>query len=173
MTSRLDGAGVKNSNSCCCSKINFNPTMIKITGTLANKSPSTIRLGDFLTTTRVVTKQSIESFAKCTGDFNPIHLDEEYARKSRFGRCIAHGMLSATLFPSLFATGIPGSVYLSQSLKFTAPVFVDDEVCATVTVTKIGRNGKLVECETICKVLDKVVISGTASIMLTEDGSKL
>jgi 3-hydroxybutyryl-CoA dehydratase len=83
-----------------------------------------------------VTEALVQAFAEVTGDRNPLHLDEAAAAHGPFGRRVAHGMLGAGLFSALLGTRLPGpgTIYLEQSLRFLAPVFVGDQVTATVTI---------------------------------------
>ncbi len=93
-----------------------------------------IKVGDSASISKTITDGDIQAFADVTGDHNPIHLDDEYAAKTRFGSRIAHGMLSAALISAVLANELPGagSVYLSQTLKFVKPVFPGDTVTARV-----------------------------------------
>jgi 3-hydroxybutyryl-CoA dehydratase len=95
-----------------------------------------IRIGDKFSTERLVTDELVRKFAEVSGDHNPIHLDEEAAKKTRFGRRIAHGMLSGAFISAVLGYEFSERriVYLSQTLKFTAPVFIGDTVTATATV---------------------------------------
>src|SRR6516225_5683309 len=88
---------------------------------------------------RAVTERDIETFAEVTGDVNPLHLDEAYARATTFGGRIAHGMLSASYISAVLGTELPGagSIYVSQTLNFRRPVRIGDEVTATVKVATI------------------------------------
>ncbi|CAB3774251.1 MaoC family dehydratase [Paraburkholderia humisilvae] len=118
-------------------------------------------------------KQLIERdvllFADACGDRNPVHLDEQYARATPFGGRIVHGMLAASVISAAIASQLPGpgSVYLSQDLKFMRPVRLGDTVDATITVSEIITQMRRVLLRTICKVKDEVVISGQALIMAT------
>lgn len=84
------------------------------------------------------TQEQVKAFADSTGDNNPIHLDEEYAAKSIFGRRIVHGMLSASVFSKIFGTIYPGegTIYVKQSLTFMAPVYVDENYTARITLVE-------------------------------------
>lgn len=110
------------------------------------------RTGDTADFSRTITATDVRLFAELTGDHNPVHLDEEFARKGRFGRRIVHGMLTASLISSVLANKLPGegSVYLSQSLKFVAPAYLDDTVTARVTVIKIRDDKPIATLETVC-----------------------
>jgi len=109
-----------------------------------------------------ITDEKIREFAKITGDDNPIHLDDEFAESSRFGRRIAHGMLCASLISAEIARKYPGAIYSSQHLQFMAPVFVDDEIEAVVTETKDDR---WLYLTTHVKRGDEVVITGVGEIL--------
>jgi acyl dehydratase len=105
-----------------------------------------------------------------TGDHNPIHVDEEFAKTTRFGRRIAHGMLTASLISSVLANKLPGegSVYLAQTLQFVAPVFAGDEVTARVTVKEIRQDKPILKLDTICiNQRDEIVIRGEATVLAT------
>ena len=127
-----------------------------------------VHVGMEASMTRQVTDADIQSFAALSGDYNPVHLDDEYAEASPFKRRIAHGMLSATFLSTLLGTKLPGegSIYTSQSLKFVRPVYIDDTVLAKVSVTKVNVEKKRVTLETVCMVDDKVVITGEAEIYI-------
>jgi 3-hydroxybutyryl-CoA dehydratase len=110
------------------------------------------RVGDAAEMSKTITDADVRAFAELTGDHNPVHLDEEYAATTRFGRRIAHGMLSASLVSAVIANELPGrgSVYLSQTLQFVAPVFLGDTVTARVTVTKLREDKPIVTLEIVC-----------------------
>jgi acyl dehydratase len=112
----------------------------------------TLSVGDAAEISRTVTDEDVRAFAEVTGDRNPVHLDEEYAATTRFGRPIAHGMLGASLISAVLAGELPGrgTVYLSQTLRFTAPVFPGDTVTARVVVTKVREDKPIVTLETVC-----------------------
>ena len=94
----------------------------------------------------------IRAFAHLTGDTNPVHLDDSYAAGTRFGRRIAHGMLGASLISAVLANELPGrgTVYLSQTLRFNAPVFPGDTVTARVVVKQVREDKPVVTLETVC-----------------------
>ena len=112
----------------------------------------TLSVGDAAEISRTVTDEDVRAFAELTGDCNPVHLDEEYAAGTRFGRRIAHGMLGASLVSAVLANELPGrgTVYLSQTLRFTAPVFLGDTVTARVVVTQVREDKPIVTLETVC-----------------------
>ncbi|HDR8962791.1 TPA: MaoC family dehydratase [Burkholderia vietnamiensis] len=118
---------------------------------------------------KTLSERDIFLFASASGDRNPVHLDEAYAKRTRFGGRIAHGMLSASVISAAIATRLPGpgSIYLSQDLQFRRPVKLGESVCATVTVKEIVANRKRVVLETRCEVDGLVVVEGTAVVMPT------
>ena len=121
-----------------------------------------------VTSTRTIEQSDVQAFADVTGDHNPVHLDEAYAQTTRFGRRIAHGMLTASLISSVLANKLPGegSVYLSQTLQFVAPVFLGDEVTARVTVTDVRESRGIVKLETVCvNQRDEIVLRGEAVVL--------
>lgn len=117
---------------------------------------------------RTVTEADIAMFAGASGDTNPMHLDEEFAKKTRFKGRIAHGMLTASLISTIFGTKMPGpgSIYLSQNLRFTAPVRIGDTVVARVEIGAIDEDKGRVDFVCTCTVGDRVVLTGDAAIMV-------
>lgn len=117
---------------------------------------------------KTVKDEDIVRFADISGDTNPVHLDEAYAEKTLFKGRIAHGMLSAAFISTVFGTRLPGAgcIYLSQSLKFRAPVKIGDTVEARVTITAIDRDKRRVTFETKCLVGDTVVVEGEAQLLV-------
>lgn len=128
-----------------------------------------LKIGDFFSTKRKVTDELIRKFAELSGDFNPIHLDEEFAGSTRFGRRIAHGMLSGAFISSVLGYEFKERkiVYLSQTMKFIAPVFIDDVITTTATVTKIREDKPIVTLETTCKNQNgETTLKGEAAVMI-------
>lgn len=117
---------------------------------------------------REVTQDMIESFAEVSGDHNPLHLDDDYAKDTIFKGRIAHGLLSAAFISKVFGTVMPGkgSVYISQTLRFLAPVRIGDTVLTVVEVTAIDEAKKRVSFKSRCKVGGTVVIDGDALILV-------
>ncbi len=129
------------------------------------------KVGDATTRTRTITDEDIRAFAELSGDHNPVHLDDEYAAGTRFGRRVAHGMLAASLVSATLANDLPGrgSVYLGQTLRFVAPVFPGDTVTARVEVTKVREDKPIVTLETVCtNQSGERLIEGEAVVLLTE-----
>ena len=128
-------------------------------------------VGDSAEIKKTIEQADIDAFAEVTGDHNPVHVDEEFAKKTRFGRRIAHGMLTASLISSVLANKLPGegSVYLNQTLQFVAPVFPGDEITARVTVKEIREDKPILKLETICmNQRDEIVIRGEATVLAAD-----
>jgi 3-hydroxybutyryl-CoA dehydratase len=119
---------------------------------------------------KTVTDADVHAFAQLTGDVNPIHIDEEVARKTRFGGRIAHGMISAGLISAAIANKLPGggAIYLAQTLKFTAPVRIGDTVTVSLKVLELLSKKRL-RLETICRnQRGETVIEGEGTILVDE-----
>ena len=116
---------------------------------------------------RKIMQKDILIFSKISGDENPVHLDEEYAQQTIFGRRIAHGMLTASLISAVIAEQLPGhgTVYLSQTLKFIKPVLPGQLVTTTILVTRIEYSNRRVTLDCECKVDEKVVLEGEALVL--------
>ncbi len=139
---------------------------------MTNSEIGTIFLEDLETgmsrsITKVIDERAINLFAEVSEDRNPLHLDEAAGKASIFKTRIAHGMLSAGLFSALIGERLPGhgSIYMSQNLRFTAPVRIGETVTATVTVTNIIPEKRRVALECVAKVGDTVVITGDALVL--------
>ena len=116
---------------------------------------------------RKITQNDVLTFSKISGDENPVHLDEEYAQQTIFGRRIAHGMLTASLISAVIAEQLPGhgTIYLSQTLKFIKPVLPGQLVKTTVLVSHIEYSNRRVTLDCECKVDEKVVLAGEALVL--------
>ncbi len=128
-----------------------------------------IQVGDNATDVKHITRDDVLKFSEVTGDRNPVHLDEEYAKNTMFKRPIAHGMLSAGLVSKVLGTQLPGygSIYLSQTFNFKRPVYIGDTVTTIVTVKEIKEEKNIFILETLCKNQDgKILLDGEAMIML-------
>jgi len=127
-----------------------------------------LSIGDSAEITKTIEQSDIDAFAQVTGDHNPVHVDKEFAKTTRFGRRIAHGMLTASLISAVLANKLPGegSVYLGQTLQFVAPVFPGDEITARVTVKEIREDKPIVKLETVCvNQREEVVVRGEATVL--------
>lgn len=116
---------------------------------------------------KTVTEADVVLFAGVTGDFNPAHIDEEYAQASMFKGRIAHGMLSAGFISATLAMKLPGPgcIYMSQNMKFKAPVKIGDTVKTTVTISDVNIKRKIVKLDTACSVGGKNVVVGDCVMM--------
>jgi len=117
---------------------------------------------------KTITDADIVLFAGISGDVNPVHLNHEFASETMFEGRIAHGMLTAAFISTVIGTKLPGpgAIYLSQNLKFKAPVRSGDTVQARVTITEIVAEKRRIALRTVCSVGETVVIDGDALIMV-------
>lgn len=132
-----------------------------------------LQVGQSASYAKTVTEADIVLFAGISGDTNPVHLNQDYASGTMFKSRIAHGMLSAGFISAVLGTKLPGpgAIYISQQLKFKAPVRIGDTVTATATVTSIVPEKKRVTLSTVCTVGETVVIDGEAVIMVPSRAS--
>ena len=117
------------------------------------------------------TQEDVEAFAKVTGDNNPVHLDADYAAKTMFKKPIMHGMLSACIFSKVFGTMWPGegTIYMSQSLAFKAPMYVDTDYIAEFTAVEVNNQRHRATISTMIKNGDgKITVEGEAKLMNKE-----
>lgn len=131
-----------------------------------------LRVGQSAAHAKTVTEADVVLFAGVTGDFNPAHVDQAWAEKSRFGGRIAHGMLSAGFISAALAMRLPGpgTVYLSQSLRFVRPVRIGDTVTARVEVAELVPAKRRVRLLTVCaNQHGETVVEGEALVMLPEE----
>jgi len=129
-----------------------------------------LTLGHVATASKTMTDDDVRKFADLVGDRNPIHLDEAFARKTKFGRRIVHGLLIASLISTAIGTHLSKSaVYLSQTLQFVKPVYLGDTITARVTVVKIRNDKPIVTLETVCvNQLEDPVVKGEAQILIED-----
>ena len=119
-----------------------------------------LKIGDSASLTKTFNDEDVRNFSEIAGDTNPIHLDDDYAAQTKFKKRLVHGMLTAGLISGVLGTKLPGegSIYLSQSINFRAPVFIGDRITATVTIIKIREGKPIITLETICENQDGVVV---------------
>lgn len=132
---------------------------------------SSFAVGDAETFSKTITEADIVQFAGLSGDTYPLHVDDEYAKTTRFGRRIAHGMLTASLLSTVVAQllGTPGAIYVSQTLNFRRPVFIGDTLTARSEVREIDAAKRRLHCETtIVNQNGKTVIDGNAVLQKDE-----
>lgn len=126
--------------------------------------------GEKASRTTLITDDMIRAFADLTGDANPVHLDDAFAATTRFGRRIAHGMIAAGLISAALANDLPGpgTIYLSQTLQFKAPVYPGDTITTTVEVKSARPDKPIVTLTTSCKNQDDVaVLEGEAVVLVS------
>lgn len=128
-----------------------------------------IKVGDSQSISRTVTEADIVIFGGVSGDLNPAHFDEEYAKDTFFKGRIAHGMISASYLSAVLGTKLPGpgTIYLSQTLKFLAPVRIGDTITAICEVKEINKEKGSAVIKTYCKnQRDEEVLTGEAKVIL-------
>ena len=125
-------------------------------------------LGMEASVSNTVTMADIETFAGVSGDYNPVHMDPEFASKTIFKQVIAHGLLTASYISTVFGMKMPGpgAIYVSQTLNFKAPVKVGDEVLARVIVVDLMPTKNRARFDCFCTVRGKVVLDGEANMMV-------
>lgn len=131
-----------------------------------------LKVGQTAVVGKTVTEADILLFAGVSGDTNPVHMNEEYAKATMFKGRIAHGMLSAALVSAVFGTKLPGPgcIYVSQSLRFKAPVRIGDTVNTSVEITELNPEKKRATFKCSCLVGSTVVLEGEAVLMVPSRG---
>jgi 3-hydroxybutyryl-CoA dehydratase len=130
-----------------------------------------LHIGDKAQIVKTITDEDIVTFARLTGDVNPIHLDDEFAQKTFFKGRIAHGMLTASFISTILGTQLPGTntIYLSQNLKFKAPVKIGDTVTVVAEVVGKRDDKKIITLQTnVFNQHQKMVVEGEAMVMKME-----
>lgn len=129
------------------------------------------KVGDSASYSQTIGEAQIAQFVGAVGDTNPLHVDAEFARKSRFGQRVAQGILVAGLISTAIGTRLPGvgAVYLGQNLRFVKPTFIGDTITATITVTAIRPDKPILTLETVCtNQRGEQVITGEATVLYQE-----
>ena len=131
-----------------------------------------LAVGQSAELTRTVEAADIDAFAAVSGDTNPVHLDEAYARTTAFQGRIAHGLLTGAYISAVLGTRLPGpgAIYMSQSLRFRRPVKIGDAVTARVTVTALDERRGHATLSTICQVNGRAVVDGEAVVVVPRRG---
>jgi 3-hydroxybutyryl-CoA dehydratase len=140
---------------------------------LAPLTYAEIKIGDAATLSLVVDAGTVNSYARLTGDLNPVHLDEDYAARSFFKRRVAHGLLAAGLISAVLGMHLPGpgSVYLRQELDFKSPVFLGDTITAQVQVLeKFDRQEKIKLRTSVQNQDGRLVLDGSALVLFRPAG---
>jgi 3-hydroxybutyryl-CoA dehydratase len=127
-----------------------------------------LEVGQEASMSRVVSAADIVAYAALSGDYNPVHLDAEYAAKTIFKERIAHGILSAGYISAVFGMKLPGpgAIYISQTLFFKGPVKIDDRVETTVRLVELIPDKKRARFDCVCTVAGKPVLTGEAVLMV-------
>ena len=127
-------------------------------------------VGEQASLTKTVTESDVTTFADLVGDHNPIHTDDEYARQSRFGRRVAHGVFTGGLISAVLGNKLPGpgSIYLSQQLEFLAPVFIGDTITAVVEVTSWRPEKRIITFKTDAYNQEKTQVVTGQSVLMVE-----
>ena len=127
-------------------------------------------VGEQASLTKTVTDADVATFADLIGDHNPIHIDDEYARKSRFGKRLAHGVFTGGLISAVLGNCLPGpgSIYLSQQLEFLAPVFIGDTITAVVEVTSWRPEKRIITFKTDAYNQEERQVVTGKSVLLVE-----
>jgi 3-hydroxybutyryl-CoA dehydratase len=128
-----------------------------------------IELGMHASVENTVMDEDIRSFATVSGDYNPVHLDAEFAKGTPFGNRISHGMLTASYISAVFGMHLPGpgAIYVTQTLNFKRPVWIGDVIRTTVTVAEMFPQKRRVRFECTCRNAEgKVVLEGEAMLMI-------
>jgi 3-hydroxybutyryl-CoA dehydratase len=119
---------------------------------------------------KTVSESDVQKFGEVSGDMNPVHFDEEYAKKTLFRGRIAHGVLSASYISTVLGMQMPGpgTIFMNVSCRFRAPVRIGETVTATCTVREVNQEKRRVIFDCVCKVGDKTVVDGEALVMAPE-----
>lgn len=131
-----------------------------------------VEVGQSVASRHVVDEALVRQFADVSGDHNPLHLNKEFARKTRFGRPIAHGALIMSIISALLGERLPGpgAIYLSQTASFKAPVYVGDTVEVSVRVHQVRQNG-VITLTHEAKVGEQLVLDGQSVILFEPVGA--
>lgn len=129
---------------------------------LRGKYLDEIEIGQTAIYTKTITDADIVLFAGISGDTNPLHMNSEFAGGTRFEGRVAHGMITASFISACIGTKLPGPgcIYMSQTIRWTAPVRPGDTVVARVTITDINYEKERVSLDSVCMVGDEVVLEG-------------
>lgn len=126
-----------------------------------------LEIGQSHETVHVITEEDITKFADVSGDYNPLHMDEDYASKTPFGQRIAHGALTASYISGILGNNLPGpgAIFTGLSMRFRRPVYIGSEVTVRATVSEMNERGHRVTLAVACIVDGKRVITGEAQVV--------
>ncbi len=127
-----------------------------------------LEVGQEAILSKTITEADIANFSGVTGDNNPVHISDDFASKTIFGKRVVHGFFTASLISTLIATKLPGpgSIYISQNLKFLAPAYIGDNILTKVIIQKIDKQKKRVSLLTESFISDKKILTGEADILV-------
>jgi acyl dehydratase len=130
--------------------------------------PPKLEIGVRASRTKTITDADVRAFAEISGDVNPIHLDDAYAATTRFGRRIAHGILTGSIVSAILGNDLPGlgTIYLSQSYTFKAPVFIGDTITATIELTNYREDKRIATFKCTCTNQDGVLVLEGEAVVL-------
>jgi acyl dehydratase len=132
-------------------------------------------VGQKASISRTYTRADVEYFSNLSGDFNPLHLDEAYAKNTRFGKPILHGLLTASLLSGLLGSHLPGhgSIYLGQTIRFVKPVYAGDTITANAEVIEYKPDKGFIRLKTFCSNQHgEIVLEGEASMLVPKEEEK-
>lgn len=142
---------------------------------LKNLKFEEINIGDKSYFTVQITSDKLDQFASLSGDYNPLHMDEQYAQRTKFNQRVCHGMLLSSFFSQLLGMHLPGKqcLYLSQNLNFLHPCFINDKIIVTGTVTGKSDSTQILEIDTtISNQNDVLLVNGNARVMFLENSQE-
>ena len=127
-----------------------------------------LKVGQKAILKKKITENDINQFSLVTGDNNPVHISDDFASKTIFKKRVAHGFFTASLISTLIATKLPGpgSIYISQTLKFLAPAYIGDNILTKAIIQKIDKEKRRVNLLTECFISDKKILTGEAEILV-------
>jgi len=127
-----------------------------------------LSIGMFAEKKMVVSDEKITTFAELSGDYNPVHMDADYAATTMFGKRIAHGALSASLISAILGNDLPGpgAIFTELNMRFRKPAFIDDEITARAEVVEINEKSGRVKMKVACFVDGKAIIRGEAGVVV-------
>lgn len=130
---------------------------------------SQLKIGDSATFSKTISEADVLLFTAVSGDLNPVHINEEYAKSTRFERRIVHGALTASLIPASLTLAFPGSIYISQYVEFKAPVYFGDTITSTVTCKEKREKRQVVMRTTCTNQHGELVLDGEAVTKLARE----
>lgn len=135
---------------------------------MIKKKINELKIGEKATFSKTITEFDIYSFAGISGDFNPIHINEQYANTTKFNKRISHGMLTASLISTVIGNQLPGvgTIYLSQSTKFLKPVYIGDTITASVSIEEIHIEKNTVKISSNCSNQNGQIVLVGESLVL-------